>query len=161
MKLNEVLGAAFDATAVEPQQSFDLLPAGVYTVEITETEVAPTKAGTGTLLKVVHKVIDPAAHENRLIWNRINLRNQSAEAERIGQAQLSQLCRAVGLTHLEDDEQLVGRIVRVKVVVRPARGEYAEQNEVKGYESAQASAPPAAAAAKPAKAAPPWAKKAA
>ncbi len=163
-KLQQVLGAAFDADAVEPQQSFDLLPAGTYTVEITETDVNETKSGTGTLLKVVHRVIDPAEHAGRLLWNRINLRNQNQQAEQIGQAQLSALCRAAGIGVLEDSDDLIGAVVRAKVVIRPARDGYDAQNEVKGYESANASKPPvkaAAAPSKPAAKSPPWAKKAA
>lgn len=159
--IKQVLGQAFDSGAVEPQQAFDVLPPGTYTVEISETELQETKSGTGTMLKVVHTVIDPAAFATRKLWKRINIRNQSQQAEQIGQAELSALCRAAGIGVLNDSDELVGKIVRCKVTVKPADGQYPEQNEVKAYESANASAPKTAAPAKPpapAKPAPPWAK---
>jgi hypothetical protein len=161
--LQEVLGGAFDAATVEPQQSFDLLPAGTYTVEITDADIADTKRGDGKLLKLEHAVIDPEQHAGRKLWKRINLRNPNPEAERIGQAELSQLCRALGVGVLKDSDELVGRVVRCKVTIRKGDEKYGDQNEIKGYESAGATAappPPPAPAAK-APAAKPWQKRAA
>ena len=162
--IQQILGEAFDSSTVEPQQAFDTLPPGVYTVEIAETEVADTKSGEGKILKIVHTVTEPAQFAGRKLFKRINIAHTNIQAEQIGRAELSALCRAAGIAVLTDSDELIGRRVKAKVVVRPATDKYAEQNEVKAYESAGGSAPPVNAkpvAAAPAKSGPPWTKKAA
>jgi hypothetical protein len=98
------------------------------------------------------------------LWARINIKNPSADAERIGQSQLSAYCRAAGVMQLTDTAQLHNRPVRARVKIRPASDKYPESNEVTGFEAiggpgtapAVQAAQPAAAAA-PA-AVPPWQK---
>jgi hypothetical protein len=165
-KLTDILGDAFDSNAVEPQQSFDLLPAGTYAVEITDSEIVDTKRGDGKLLKLTLDVIDPGEFVGRKLWSRLNLRNPNPEAERIGQAQLSQLCRAIGIGTLADTDELIGRLVRCKVTIRKGDEKYGDQNEVKAFEAhgtpvpaaTKAAVPPPA--AKPAAPAKPWQKRA-
>lgn len=162
--LKDVFGQPFNSAEVEPQQAFDTLPAGNYTLEVVNAEVRDTKAGDGKYLWLEHEVIDPAAEfAKRKVWGNVTLRNANAQAEQIGAAQLSGLCRAAGIATLDDTDQLIGKIVRAKLAIKPARDGYEAQNVVKAYESANATAPKAAApaartAAKPAA---PWAKKAA
>jgi hypothetical protein len=160
--ITAALGAAFNAAEVEPRADVsELLPAGLYTLEIESAEVKATKAGTGTILKLQHSVIDPEQFARRKVFKTINLANPNPQAEQIGRAELSGLCRAVGIVTLADSDELIGRIVRARVGIRKGTGDYADQNEIKAYESAQAA--PAATPAAPkaqvsAKAAPPWAK---
>jgi hypothetical protein len=162
--LKQVLGASFDSSAVEPAADIgELLPAGQYTVEITDAEVKPTKAGTGSVLKLEHTIIDPEQFARRKVWKYLNLTNPNPQAEQIGRAELSALCRAAGIAVLADSDELLGKVVRARVTVRKGSGDYGDQNEVKGYESAsvKAEAPASKPAPAAAKAAPPWAKKAA
>lgn len=160
-KLTDILGQEFDSGAVDPQQSFDVLPAGMYSLEITDAEVKDTKAGNGKLMKITHDVIDPEEFAGRKVWANITLRNPNAQAEQIGAQQLSGLCRAAGIGVLQDSDELIGKIVRAKIGIKPASGQYAEQNVVKAYETANAA--PAAKPAAPAKPAAaktaPWQKK--
>ena len=44
----------FNAAEVAPQQSFKVLPAGVYSVVATESEVKPTKNGTGQVAQRIY-----------------------------------------------------------------------------------------------------------
>ena len=160
--IQQILGEAFDSSTVEPQQAFDTLPPGTYTVEISETEVADTKSGEGKILRLVQTVKEPANFAGRKLFKRINIAHTNPQAEQIGRAELSALCRAAGITVLTDSDELIGRVVKAKVVVRPATDKYAEQNEVKAYEAAGASPAPINAAPRAAaKAAPPWKQKAA
>jgi hypothetical protein len=161
--LKDIFGQSFNSADVEPQQSFDVLPAGNYTLEVVNAEVRDTKAGDGKYLWIEHDVIDPVEFAKRKVWGNVTLRNPNAQAEQIGAAQLSGLCRAAGIGELEDTDQLIGKVVRAKVAIKPAKDGYEASNTIKAYESANASAPKAApAAAKPAaKPAAPWAKKAA
>ena len=69
--------------------------------------------------------------------------------------------RAVGLTKLEDTDQLLGGNLSIKVTVKDDPN-YGPSNEIKGFRSVEGSAPPAAApaaAATAASSAPPWASK--
>ena len=151
---------SFNADEVEPRDDFtgELLPAGTYTVEILATEQKPTKSGTGTVLKIEHAVIDPEKHAKRRLWKYINVTNANAQAESIGRSELSALCRAVGIAHLNDDEELIGKVVKAKVAIRKGNAKYPDdQNEIKSYESALVAPTPRQPPAQVnAKAAPPW-----
>lgn len=165
--LQNILPGGFNAQAVEPQQSFDNepLPAGLYTVEITNAEVKPLKSGNGTGLTLEFTVIDPAPHAKRKAWANLNIQHTNPTAEQIGQSQLSAVCRAVGINVLQDSDELFQRVLRIRTKIRPADGQYAARTEVSGYEPAGAALPAQqnAAPAQPAtaKVAPPWAKRAA
>lgn len=154
----------FNAQSVEPQQSFDALPAGNYMAAISESDIVPTKSGTGQMLKLTWRVTD-GPMKGRVIFDRLNIQNANPKAEEIGQRQLSALCHAAGVLQLQDTQQLHGIPMQIKVTVRrDESGQYGDQNEVKDYRfvggasapAAPAFAPPAA-AAKPAAPAAPWA----
>lgn len=157
----------FDSRSVEPQAPRDdtPLPAGTYTAEITGSEVKALKSGNGQGLNLEFTVIDPEQHARRKVWQTLNIQHSNSQAEQIGQAQLSALCRALGIDVLEDSDNLFQRIVRIKTTIRPPQGDYKARAEVQGYEPAGAGSAPvkaAAPAAQPAAKAPaPWAKKAA
>lgn len=154
----------FNAQSVAPQATYTPIPAGIYTTAIIDSDVKPTKSG-GTQAVFTLQVVD-GPFAGRKVFARINVRNASAEAERIGQAQLSALCHAAGVLQLQDTSQLHGKVVRARITVRKDEtGQYGDSNEVKGFEAAggaqmpAASAPGMAAPAAPAAAAvPPWQK---
>ena len=162
------LPTAFDSAAVEPQAPRDgePLPAGLYTVEITDADVKPLKSGNGTGLSLEFTVIDPAPHAKRKVWQSLNIQHSNSQAEQIGQSQLSALCRVVGIGVLEDSDELFQKILRIRTKVRAAEGSYGPRAEVTGYEPAGVPLPAAnASSAAPAPAAgaatPPWKKRAA
>lgn len=164
----------FNAAEVAPQQSFKVLPAGVYSVVATESEVKPTKNLTGQVAQFTMQVVE-GEHTGRKIFARFNIANQNPEAERIGQSQFSAFCHAAGVLQVSDTAQLHGRPVRAKVKIRKdPTGQYEDSNEVNGFEATGGPSPAApgfAAAAPagfqapqasaPAGAVPPWKAKAA
>ena len=161
------LPTSFDSNAVEPSAPRDNtpLPAGLYTVEITNADVKPLKSGNGTGLQLEFTVIDPAQHAKRKVWQNLNIQHSNSQAEQIGQSELSSLCRVVGINVLVDSDQLFQKILRIKTKVRDAQGDYPARAEVAGYEPAgsalpAANAPAQAPAAAPA-AARPWQRRAA
>jgi len=154
------IGETFDADAVDPAANFSALPPGQYTVEVIDSELRATKRGDGQYIWMELSVIDPQPHAGRKIWVNLNILNPSAKAQEIGRAQLSSMCRAVGLRQCNDTDELIGRVVRVDVKIRPASGSYAESNDVVGFDSAGVPAPAAPAPAAAAKAAPAAAPKA-
>lgn len=150
----------FDATQVQPQQEFDLLPAGKYLAQVIDSEVVPTKAGTGQILKLTFEIMD-GEHANRRLWARLNIANENAQAQQIGLAQLSALCHAVGVTKLTDSLELHEKPVLVTVKVRKAKpgDTYGDSNDVTGFAAATAAGgSPKPAVSKPAATVPPWQK---
>ena len=156
---------AFDASTVDPQNTYDPLPAGEYLCMVIDSDVKPTKNGNGHYAQMTLQVIDGEFNQ-RLLWDRINIQNQNQIAQEIGQKQLSALCHAVGVLQVQDTEQLHNIPVVVKLGVK-SDPQYGPQNEVKGYKAAtegskpvsapQAAAPvQQAAASGAAVATPPW-----
>lgn len=122
----------FDANQVEPTGDFDPVPAGKYLAVITESEMKPTKSGSGNYLQLTFEIID-GPHKGRLLWARLNLDNPSATAVAIARAELSAICRAVGVLAPKDSVELhdLPLVIHVKCKKREDTGELT--NEVKGY----------------------------
>lgn len=97
----------FDATAVDTtQRDYENLPDGIYRLEVIKSEVVPTKKGDGTRLNLVYAVIEPEDFKGRQIFGGINLENPNAISQELGQKELASLCRAVGLSEIEDSDAL-------------------------------------------------------
>jgi hypothetical protein len=145
----------FDANQVEPTTDFDPIPAGKYMAVITESEMAPNKAGTGHYLKLTFQVIE-GEYNNRLLWTRLNLDNPNATAVQIARAELSAICRAVGVLAPNDSVELhnLPLVIHVRCKKRNDTGELA--NEIKSYSKKEAPGAIAAAAAPPTNSTPPW-----
>lgn len=147
--------SGFNAEEIEPQGSFDPIPAGWYTVMIVASEMKPTKNGSGEYLQLRLDIID-GEYEGRVLFDRLNLRNSNQTAVEIAQRQLSAICRAVGVMQPQDSSDLHDRPLRVKVSIRPAGNGHDASNEIKGYEALEGAAkqPAPAARTAPAAAAP-------
>ena len=104
----------FDADQVEPRTGFEPLPDGDYRVLIMDSDWHTTKAGNGQYLKLQFEVLDGAC-KGRYLWLNLNLKNQSEKAVQIAQAELSAICRAVGVTKPKDSTDLHNKPLVVKV----------------------------------------------
>jgi hypothetical protein len=135
----------FDANQVDPATNFDPLPAGKYLAAITESEMKPTKAGTGNFLQLTFQVLD-GPHKGRLLWARLNLDNPNATAVQIARAELSAICRAVGVMAPRDSVELhnLPLVISVRCKKRTDTGEIT--NEISGYAKKDSPPPPPAAA---------------
>jgi len=137
--------AGFDANQVEPTTAFDPIPAGKYPAVITESEMKPTKSGTGSFLQLTFQIID-GEFKGRFLWARLNLNNPNATAVKIARAELSAICRAVDVLAPRDSTDLhnLPLVIHVRCKKRPDTGEIT--NEIKGYAKKEQPAAPAAAA---------------
>jgi hypothetical protein len=144
----------FDANNVEPSGDFDPIPAGKYLAVITESEMKPTKAGTGHYLQLTFQIIE-GPFQNRLLWARLNLDNPNDTTRKIAQGELSAICRAVGVLAPNDSVELhnLPLVIHVRCKKRNDTGEIV--NEVKGYAKKEAPAAPSNNASS-AKTTPPW-----
>jgi hypothetical protein len=127
----------FDARTVAPQTGFDPVPPGWYNVMVDESEMKPTKDGSGSYLKVRYNILD-GQFANRKIYTMINLQNKNPQATEIGLKQLSALAHAVGVLLVQDSQQLHGIPLKVKAKVRPAEGDYEAQNNITQWENINA-----------------------
>ena len=75
---------AFDATSVEPNKPFELLPPGRYVVQIVNSEMRPTKDGMGQLLWLELDVLEGAC-AGRKLFDRLNLVNANPTTVEIAQ----------------------------------------------------------------------------
>jgi len=152
----------FNAHEVDPAVGFDPVPAGKYLAIITESEMKPTKAGTGRYLQLTFQIID-GAYKGRLVWARLNLDNPNAMAVKIARGELSSICRSVGVMQPRDSVELhnLPLVISVGCKKRDDTGDIA--NEIKGYDAKQHVTPvPVASPGAPAASAavegstPPW-----
>ena len=136
----------FDANQVEPAAKFDPIPAGKYLAVITESEQKPTKAGTGNYLQLTFQ-IQEGIYKGRILWARLNLDNPNATAVQIARAELSAICRAVGVTAPNDSIDLHNLPLMITVKCRKRQDTGDITNEIAGYTKKESSAPPLATAA--------------
>ena len=145
----------FDASTVEPTTEFDPVPAGKYLAVITASEMKDTKSGNGSYLELQFQIIE-GEYANRNAWARLNLSNPNAQAVQIARAQLSAICRAVGVITPNDSVELhnLPLVVDVRCTKREDTGEIV--NEIKGFSKKEVASAPARPAAS---STPPWARR--
>ncbi len=144
----------FNAAEVEPTQSFDVIPAGVYTAMIVDSDTAQSRAGDN-MLKLEFSIVD-GEFTGRKLWMNLNLWHSKDTVREIAEKQLSAICRAtIGAVVLHDSQQLHGKPLKIRVTIRKdPTGAYADQNDIKGFEALEGASPALAMAAAPKAAAP-------
>lgn len=148
------LGQSFNVNELpESSGDFEPIPAGTYTATIGGAEVKNTNAGDGQYISLRLDITGPS-HEGRVVFTNLNIRNKNPKAEEIARQQLGDIMRAIGLSAVEDTDQLIGGALQVKVSVRAATEQYAASNDVKGFKAIEGGAPMPAASSPPA----PWEK---
>ena len=144
----------FDANQVEPAVGFEPVPADKYLAVITESEMKDTKAGTGRYLELTFQIIE-GEYKNRLLWARLNLDNPNLTAVQIARAELSAVCRAVGVMAPNDSVELHNLPLVIHVGCQKRKDTDEITNVIKGYSKKEtASAVPVAAT----NSTPPWKK---
>lgn len=125
----------FNAAEVEPFEGFAAVPAGWYNVMMDESEMKPTKDGSGAYLHCRLAILD-GQYKGQKLFTRFNLRNQNPVAVEIAYKQLSAVARAVGILQVQDSSQLHNRPLKVKVKVRKDQsGQYEDSNEITSYKN--------------------------
>jgi len=107
-----------------PQTDFDALPAGDYTVILTEWEDKDTKAGDGQYANLTMEVVD-GAYKGRKLWHTLNLKNKSDKAVNIARAQYAAIREAVNTPSPKVAQDLFNKpfVVKVKVERRKQKNE--------------------------------------
>lgn len=134
----------FDASQVEPSVALQPIPAGPYIAIISESELKATKAGDGRYLQLTFQVIE-GPHKGRLLWARLNLENRNQTAVEIAQAELSAICRAVGVMKPSDSAALHNIPLEITVGLKRRDDTGELGNVIKGYARRESSPRPATA----------------
>lgn len=118
-----------------PSSGIETLPAGMYTVKITDGDWKDTNAKNGQYLQLDLTVAD-GEHEGAVIIDRLNLKNQSQEAVRIARERFAALREAVGVRDPHDIVELTN--IRFQVALRiekytNSEGEERTSNRVQRY----------------------------
>ena len=120
----------FDANKIEPSTGFDPIPAGKYKAAITASEMKPTKKSDGSYLELELTVLEGAC-KDRKIWDRLCLSHPNPKAVQIARANLSAICRAVGVMKPQDSCDLHNLPLEITVKVKKTDDDLT--NEVKKY----------------------------
>jgi hypothetical protein len=119
------------ADVPEDDRSFSPLPAGEYLMQVIESELKDTKTGNGQQLVLTLEVMDGPS-SGRKVWDRLNIRHTNADAQRIAQRGLADLCLAVGLPSIRNSEELHFKPFTAKVTIREDKtGQYGPSNNVR------------------------------
>ena len=127
----------FNAANVDPATDFEPIPAGKYLAIISNSEMKPTKSGSGTYLELTFQVID-AQYKTRLLWSRLTLSNPNNQAVQIAQGELSAICRAVGVLQPKDSAELHNLPLQITVKCKKREDTGDVVNEIKGYAKKEA-----------------------
>ena len=123
----------FDANAVQPAGTFAAIPAGNYEIIITDSQLKPTKAGTGQYLELKIQILN-GPYQNRMLWDRLNINNPSEKAVQIARGTLSAICRAVGVMTPKDSTELHNKPLSCSVKITRDQNDN-PQNDVRGYKN--------------------------
>jgi hypothetical protein len=125
------LDEAFDVPNEEGTPPMKLLPKGKYQAEITDASVGPTKNGRGQAVTLTWTVIE-GEYEHRLLFQRILIRHESAEAQKFGRQRFKDVCVACGITDpVTDLSVLCFKPCTISVAIRQDKeGRYDDKNEV-------------------------------
>ena len=121
----------FNASDIEPSAGFDAIPAGKYQAVIADSEMRPTKTGTGQYLWLEFE-ITAGEFKGRKLWSRLNLENPNLDAVRMARADLSAICHAVNVMNPHDSAELHNLPMTITVRCKKTADEEIV-NEIKGY----------------------------
>ena len=113
----------------EERPSFAPLPAGEYVVMISGSSIKDTRTG-GQFLEL-EMVVDGGEFDGRRLWDRLNISNPNATAQRIAHETLADYCVVCGRTSVQDSEELHGVPFRVELSIDPGKGSYGPSNRVR------------------------------
>ena len=127
----------FNANEVDPAVAFEPIPAGKYLAAVIASEMKATKSGIGNYLELSFQVLE-GQYKGRILWARLNLDNPNATTVQIARAELSALCRAVGVMQPTDSIELHNLPLQINVRVKKRNDNGELTNEIKGFEKKEA-----------------------
>jgi len=130
-ELSTTLDEAFNTQTEEGTPDFQPLPAGNYVATIVDAKVGPLKSGKGQAVLLQWEV-QGDAYQGRLIFDRVIVAHESAEAMKFGRRKLKDIADACGVKDsITDLTVLLNKPCSIYVKIeQDDAGEYPPQNRV-------------------------------
>lgn len=125
----------FKSSEVAPSESYELLPPGVYTAMLTESDLKTSNAG-GQYFSLCFQITDED-FSGRKVWDNITWKHDNEKAVNIGRAKMSSLCLAAGVENPEDSEELHDRPIMIKLGIKKGKDGYEDSNNIKEYSATE------------------------
>ena len=97
--------SGFDAENDGFTADIGLIPAGRYLAVITDSELKPTRTASGQCLEFTFRVVN-GPYANRLLRLQLHLWSPVERTRMVSEAELSAVCRAVGVVQPRDSREL-------------------------------------------------------
>ena len=129
----------FDSTDVDISDTYEPIPAGQYTMAVTESDVRETSNNPNNkFLKLTFDILE-GEFKGRKIFENLNLwrdgsKSTDAVTLKIANENLAKLCRALGVIGVGDSTELHNKPVGVSIKVEPEKNGYPASNSVIGYD---------------------------
>ena len=130
----------FDVTGIEEESNnFGVLPAGNYDVVVKEAIVKQTRSKTGYYINFQYQVINNEKYNKRVLFDIVNIKNDSQKAEEIGKARLKRLLSLAGLPldGSADTEDFIGKTFNCFVKIDKQEG-YEDSNKIASFDKSNA-----------------------
>src|SRR6516164_3449189 len=130
-ELSTTLDEAFNTQTEEGTPDFQPLPAGNYVATIVDAKVGPLKSGKGQAVLLQWEV-QGGAYQGRLIFDRVIVAHESAEAMKFGRRKLKDIADACGIKDsITDLSVLLNKSCSIYVKIeQDDSGEYPPKNRV-------------------------------
>jgi hypothetical protein len=130
-ELSTTLDEAFNTQTEEGTPGFQPLPAGGYVATIVDAKVGPLKSGKGQAVLLQWEV-QGGANQGRLIFDRVIIAHESAEATKFGRRKLKDIADACGVKDsITDLTVLLNKPCSIYVKIeQDDAGEYPPKNRV-------------------------------
>ena len=125
----------FDINEIEDAE-YEVLPKGIYTLILTEEELAENKAGTGDNLKLVFEVVGSEGTGSK-IFEYWPVRHEKPNVVSMTQRKIRDLCLACGRPGASDTQELQAVPFKALVVVQEGKGQYGPSNKIKKFVPAE------------------------
>lgn len=120
------LPKAFKRKDHETMRDFSAIPAGEYVAKVSKADYVENSKKNGHILKLTFTVQNKA-HKGANVFANLNLDNPSEKAVEIAESELATICDAIGKTVIKDTNELMGKIMIIKVDNKE------DQNNIKMY----------------------------
>jgi hypothetical protein len=97
-ELTTTLTEAFDTANEEGSPDYEPLPKGQYCASITDAKVGPLKSGKGQAVQLTWEVEGDSKYAGRLIFDRVIVAHESADAMKFGRQKFKDIASACGVT---------------------------------------------------------------
>ena len=108
------------------------LPAGQYVAMITEAELKPYRMSPRDYLLLTFQIIE-GPYAGCLLWKQLNLNHPHPTIRSLASEELGSICRAVGLSTLQDYTELYNRPLMIDACCQTHLDDGIVTNRIVGY----------------------------